>query len=177
MDRQMKFPIIALALGMVVVALGTAQPQEGGGGPPPPPARKIPGINAEDIFPNACVDCHVVIKEANVDARFSTHIAKWKEGAEPKLVELAKAASVDASVIKGVHPEAAGTLDDIPNGCLACHTKDSNAAPPFARFIHLIHFTGGDESPFFTFYQGECTHCHKFNAKNGEWSIPSAPGN
>lgn len=175
MDRQVKFLITALALGMVVATLGTAQPEEGGGPPPPPPARKIPGINAEDLYPNGCVDCHVVMKEMNMDVRLSTEMAEWGEEVDPKWVDLAKAASFDASVITGVHPEVSDALKDVPNGCLECHKKDSKTAPPFARLLHLIHLTGGDESPFMTYNQGECTHCHKLDGKTGEWRIPSAP--
>ncbi len=49
----------------------------GCGAPPMPPARKIPGITAPDTHPGACVDCHIVYKEMNLDARFSTLVKGW----------------------------------------------------------------------------------------------------
>jgi hypothetical protein len=41
--------------------------------------------------------------------------------------------------------------------------------------MHKIHLSGGEENRFLTVYQGECTHCHKFNVPTGLWSLPSAP--
>ena len=32
-----------------------------------PPARKIPGMTAADTHPGACVDCHIIYKEMNLD--------------------------------------------------------------------------------------------------------------
>ena len=41
--------------------------------------------------------------------------------------------------------------------------------------IHEIHLTGGDTNHFLTMFQGECTLCHKLDAKSGAWAIPSGP--
>jgi hypothetical protein len=48
-------------------------------------------------------------------------------------------------------------------------------APPFVCPMHAMHLVGGQDSHFMTFYQGECTHCHKLDQKSGAWSLPSGP--
>jgi len=74
-----------------------------GGPPPPPPVRAIPGLTAEDPHPHACVDCHVVMKDFDMDVRISTLMGKWTEGVEPKLLSAAKAASTSPGKISGKH--------------------------------------------------------------------------
>jgi hypothetical protein len=39
--------------------------------------------------------------------------------------------------------------------------------------VHLIHLTGGQENHYIAIFQGECTHCHKFNPNTGKWFLPS----
>ena len=58
-----------------------------------PPSRMIPGINAPDENPHACVDCHTKVPEQNLDARFSTLLAEWSEKVEPRLLAKAQAAA------------------------------------------------------------------------------------
>lgn len=152
-----------------------APPSSPGAPPAPPSARKIPGINAPDPFPNACVSCHVNMPEQNMDARFSTLMKGWREKVEPGLLAKAQAAAPAGVTLKGKHPAITSALRNIPDGCLKCHGAESKKAPPFARMIHLVHLTGGDENHFMTMFQGECTDCHKLNATTGAWSIPSAP--
>jgi len=41
------------------------------------PARNIPGLTAEDKFPNGCVDCHIKMPDINQDERISTLMSKW----------------------------------------------------------------------------------------------------
>jgi hypothetical protein len=143
--------------------------------PAMPSARKVPGINAPDLFPNACVSCHTNMPERGVDARISTMIQVWREKVDPALLAKAQAAAPAGVTLKGKHPAATAALKDIPAGCIKCHDSDSKKAPPMARMSHLIHLAGGDENPFLAVSQGECTHCHKLNLETGAWSIPSAP--
>jgi len=175
--RALSRCLVAVVLGsLFLAALVAAQSDEPQGGPPPPPPmRAIPGLTADDPHPNACVDCHVVMTEPPMDVRLSTQMAQWNEKVEPRVLAAAKAAAVDPEKITGKHPKAAGALKNIPAGCLVCHGKDSKNAPPFARMIHLIHLTGGDANPYMTFYQGDCTHCHKLDTATGAWRIPSGP--
>ena len=164
---------LALLVGIALAAQPPATAP--GGPPPPPPPRQIPGLNAADPHPHGCVDCHVNMKDFNMDVRLSTLLGKWSAGVEPKLLEAAKAAAIDPAKITGKHPAAAGALKSIPNGCMPCHGKTSKTGPPFARLIHKIHLVGGDSNLYMGYYQGDCTHCHKIDTKTGAWSMPSAP--
>ncbi len=141
----------------------------------PPPARKIPGINAVDPFPHACVDCHIDYPEMKLDARFGTMMAQWNQQVPPELLAKAQASAPKGVTLKGKHPKAAFALQDIPAKCLVCHTKASKMAPPFAAMLHNIHLTGGEQNHFMTMFQGECTYCHKLDTLSGNWSIPSGP--
>lgn len=171
-----RIPVVVVLASLLLAAVVTAQSEETQEGPPPPPPlREIPGLTAEDPHPNGCVDCHVVLTQPPMDVRISTLLAQWNEKVEPKLLAAAKAAAADPEKITGRHPKAAGALKNIPGGCLMCHGKDSKNAPPFARMIHLIHLTGGSENPYMTYYQGDCTHCHKLDTRTGTWRIPSGP--
>jgi len=171
-----------LAAGLFLACLtllpgaGTAFAQPPAGAPPMPPARKIPGITAPDTHPGACVDCHIVYKEMNLDARFSTLAKGWTTQVTPALLAYAKGAAPAGLTITGRHPAipAAG-FENIPGFCLACHGKASKVAPPFSRMLHEVHLSGGDENHFLTLFQGECTLCHKLNTKTGAWTIPSGP--
>lgn len=157
-----------------VLALGAASLAPAAEGPPPP-ARKIPGITAEDRFPNGCVDCHLNYVDRKMDTRFGTLLKAWGEKVDPKLLAKAQAAAPEGLTLKGRHPSALGSLAGVPGKCLACHGKASKTAPPFAGMIHAIHLTGGESNPFLTVFQGECTHCHKMDLATGRWRLPSAP--
>lgn len=138
-----------------------------------PPARQIPGLTAEDHFPNGCVDCHINMPERKQDERISTLMARWNKDAGPKLLKHAQAAAPAGVALKGKHPTATGSLKNIPAACMTCHGGRSKTAPPFATMLHAIHLSGGEENHFMTVFQGECTHCHKLNAGTGAWSTPS----
>lgn len=165
-----------LACLALLPGAGTASAQPPAGAPPMPPARKIPGITAPDTHPGACVDCHIVYKEMKLDARFSTLVKGWATEVPPALLAHAKGAAPAGLMIKGKHPvvPAAG-FKNIPGSCLACHGTTSKIAPPFNRLIHEVHLSGGDKNHFLTLFQGECTLCHKLDAKTGAWAIPSGP--
>src|SRR5512138_3267704 len=89
-----------------------------------PPVRSIPGINAPDQFPGACVSCHVNMPERNMDARFSTLLKGWTQRVEPALLEKAQAAAPEGVVLKGKHPAITTALKDVPAGCIKCHGRD-----------------------------------------------------
>lgn len=126
-----------------------------------------------DPFPNGCVSCHVVDKAKGTDHRLSTALAKWTSGkVDAGLLAKSKASAPAGLTLKGKHPSAEDSLEDIPSGCLDCHGLDSKKAPPFARLMHVVHLTGANNAYVAT-YKGDCTNCHKLDAKTGEWSIPS----
>jgi len=137
------------------------------------PARKIPGITTKDEFPKACVDCHVNRKD--MPGSLSAHLKEWTVKVDPKLLAKAQASAPKGMTLKGKHPNVAAMVKEIPKGCLTCHAKESKMAPAFATMLHAIHLTGGEDNPFLTTFQGECTDCHKLNATTGQWSLPSAP--
>ena len=143
--------------------------------PAPPPARMIPGINTMDPFPRGCVDCHINYVEMEMDTRFSTLLNQWAESVEPGLLERARNSAAGDLVLQGRHPVDDAMLDDIPAGCIACHGRESDIAPPFASMIHNVHLVGGEENHFMTQFQGECTYCHKLDMTTGQWTMPSAP--
>jgi hypothetical protein len=173
--RGLRIVVAAVVAICCVGSVVLSQPEkQEGGPPPPPPVRAIPGLTAPDPNPNGCVDCHVNMKEYNMDVRISTIMSRLTEGVEPKLLSAARASAADSTKIKGRHPKVTVAGKEIPGTCLVCHGRGSTSAPPFARMIHLIHLTGGDSNLYLGYYQGDCTHCHKLDQKTGVWSIPSA---
>lgn len=139
-----------------------------------PASSQSPGVAAKDAYPNGCVDCHVAGKDG--DMRMSALMAKWTTAVPEALVAKAKAASVDASKIKGKHLAVPNAKANIPQTCLGtCHKKGSTIAPPFATLMHTIHLLGGSQNRFLTANQGACTHCHKLDQKTGAWKIASGP--
>lgn len=163
-----RFTTLTLACCTAALALLTALPAAAAA----PAARKVPGVNAPDAFPRGCVDCHV--SKPGLDARLSSQLARWTAGkVDAGLLAQAQGAAPAGLKLKGKHPDAEDALTDIPVGCQDCHSDDSKKAPPLARLVHRIHLTGGDQNHFLTEYQGECTHCHKLDAKTGAWSMPS----
>lgn len=159
-----KFVLVAVLL----LAAGRAHAEGPGAFPP---ARKVPGISAEDVFPRACVSCHAVVPQK--DARLSTFMKQAEVAVEPGLLAKAQAAAPSGVTLKGKHPSLGASMGAVPGSCLKCHGKDSRHAPPFARLLHLVHLEGGEQNHFMTLFQGECTHCHKLDAKTGVWSVPS----
>ncbi len=158
------------ALAFLTVTVPVCPAQEAP--PPPPPPRDIPGITADDPFPQACVSCHIVLPDG-MDVRLSTLMAGWTEGVDSVLLAIAQSAAPAGVTLTGVHPDVPAAVTDIPNGCLACHSRSSPLAPPFARLLHRIHLTGGEQSIFLSMFQGECTYCHKLDLSTGAWSMPS----
>lgn len=134
------------------------------------------GSAAVDPSPNGCVSCHVLDKSKGVDERLSVKLKEWTAGKiEPGLLAQSKASSPTGLTLKGKHPAAEDSLDDIPGACLDCHDTGSKKAPPFARLLHLVHLSGGVKNTYVTTFKSDCTHCHKLNTQTGEWSMPSGP--
>lgn len=130
---------------------------------------------ATDAYPNGCVSCHVLNKEKAQDHRISTLLKTWTAGKiDADLLAMSKASMPKGVALKGKHPGAEDSLDDIPSSCLDCHGSDSKKAPPFTQLMHLVHLTGA-KNDFVTTFKGDCTTCHKLDAKTGVWSIPSGP--
>lgn len=102
-----------------------------------------PAAAAPDANPQACVSCHVLDKQKSQDHRLSTLLAAWSAGkVDADLLAKSKASSPAGVVLKGKHPAAEDSLEDIPAACLDCHGPDSKKAPSFARLMHLVHLTG-----------------------------------
>ena len=137
-----------------------------------PPAREIPGINAEDAFPGACVDCHVNDPESGQDHRLSTLIGRWNSSVEPEVLEIARAVSGTEAEFEGTHPRIPAARMEIPGDCLACHGNGEEDSMPLAAFVHVAHLAGGDESVYLRLFRGECTHCHKLDRQTGAWQVP-----
>ncbi|HET9694868.1 MAG TPA: hypothetical protein VFP48_10815 [Steroidobacteraceae bacterium] len=134
-----------------------------------------PAARAADAFPNACVSCHVVDKATGKDHRLSSALKAWTAGKiDSELLAQTKSSMPTGVATKGKHPGADDSLEDIPNACLDCHDAGSKKAPPFTRLMHLVHLTGA-KNVFVTAFKGDCTACHKLDARSGEWSIPSGP--
>ena len=165
-EKLLRATSYAFILFAVSVATGQTAPK----GPP-----ALPGITAKDLYPRACVDCHVSYLEQKMDLRFSALLKQWTEKVDPQLLKREAASAPPGLTLKGKHPAVSAALKNIPKACLPCHGAASKTAPPFSRMMHVIHFTGGKENRFLTVFQGGCTHCHKFNTATGTWSLPSGP--
>ncbi len=165
--------LIATVLVSIFLMPALARMAQKGGGPPP--TRDIPGITSPDQFPRGCVDCHIDRPDIGRDVRLSTILREWSEEVPSGFLAKAQAASPEGVTLTGKHPAVEQALKDIPGGCLECHGEYSKGVPTLSRMMHLYHLTGGNENPYLSIFQGECTHCHKFDSKTGEWSIPSGP--
>jgi cytochrome c553 len=155
---------------LLVTAHGVALAQEA----PLPAPRSIPGINAPDPFPQACVSCHVVLPDGR-DVRLSTLVRRWQTGVDSAMLAIAQSAAPAGLTLSGRHPDVPQALSDIPAGCLICHGRSATQAPPFSRLLHRIHLASGETGLFLSMFQGECTFCHKLDKTSGAWSIPSGP--
>ncbi len=134
------------------------------------------GLAAVDPYPNGCVSCHVLDKAQGVDIRLSVALKEWTAGKiEPGLLAKSKAAAPAGLALKGKHPAAEDSLEDIPGACLDCHDAGSKKAPSFLRLLHLVHLAGGVHNTYVTTFKSDCMHCHKLSTQTGEWSMPSAP--
>lgn len=166
--------LILLTTGLLAVPAGGAAAQADA--PAHPPIRAIPGITADDPFPGGCVDCHVYRPDEELDVRISALMARWYVAVEPALLERVRGVAGKAGVqLRGRHPEVPASLKDIPDGCMRCHRRGSEEAPPFGALVHALHLVGGESNVFLTTFQGECTYCHKLDAATGAWSLASGP--
>jgi len=131
---------------------------------------------AGDQFSKGCVSCHTVDEAKGADHRLSVALGEWTAGkVGAGLLAKSKASAPSGVTLKGKHPAADDSLEDIPGACLDCHESGSRKAPPFSQLMHLVNLTGGTDNVFVSAFQGDCTHCHKLDAKTGAWSLPSSP--
>ena len=135
-----------------------------------PKARSIPGVNVPDQFPKACVSCHKNYPDMKFDGRLSTILTSWNEAVDPKILTKAQAVAPEGIVLKGKHSFKVTAETSIPETCNKCHGKMKNA-PVLSQLLHAIHLKG-DDNHFISMFQGECTHCHKLDAK-GVWTVPN----
>jgi len=168
--KYLKFALLGVALVVTLTVLHKVNAASPEAAPTP---RAIPGINADDMFPSGCVNCHLNFTDRNMDTRISTSLTKWTEKVDPKLLEKAQASSVEGVVLAGRHPAATESLADIPLACIECHRSMPEKAPSFGPMVHLVHLSGGQENHYMTLFQGECTHCHKLDLQTGKWFMPS----
>jgi hypothetical protein len=129
---------------------------------------------AKDDFPKACVDCHIKTPDGK-DMRLGTLAKAWATKVPPGLLAKVSPVMPKGVALKAKHPPlAAAMLKDIPATCQKCHAAASKTMPPLAPMVHAIHF-GGDKNEFVSKFGGQCTHCHKVNAKAGVMGVPSGP--
>jgi len=157
---RLRTPFAAVAAASVALALAQ-----------PPGAWAEQGAQAKDAFPNGCVDCHTSTSKGG-DTRLSTPLKQWMTAVEPALLDKTKASVTDPSKVKGKHPAVPKAAAALPQSCMTCHRRGSTVAPPFATLMHTVHLTGAGNQ-FVAQFQGQCTHCHKMDAKTGAWRIPS----
>lgn len=135
-----------------------------------PATRAIPGINAKDAYPSACVSCHMK-RPDGTDMRLSTLLGGWNGKVDAKKLAAMQAFVPKGMTLKGKHPMIA--VKEVPASCMKCHSGTSKGIPPFPPLIHGIHLAKGDQSEFVKQFQGECTHCHKLDKATATWSLPS----
>ena len=139
-----------------------------------PPVGKGPGLNAQDPFPRACVDCHVYLPAEKRDLRLTTLLKHMSVKTEPSLLSRLSNITPGGKPLQGRHPEVNSSKLSIPADCISCHKENSSSAPPFAGMMHLIHLSG-ENNHYLALFQGECGFCHKFDTKIGAWTVPSSP--
>ena len=158
--------LVPMAIALLTLASKAGEVQ--------PSLPAIPGLTVEDRFPRACVDCHIVVPDSGMDERLSTKLRA--EQFNPTQLARIRAILPDPMKITGRHPRLPDPIfRNVPAGCLTCHRDNQANLPSLAPMIHAIHLTGGSENHYLTLFGGQCTNCHKFNATNGRWSIPSGP--
>lgn len=158
---------VALMLSLGALLLSPAVAEE-------PPLPAIPGITAADPFPDGCIDCHIERPQDGMDVRISTKMNRWYERVDPKVLERVRGVTAGTMDLSGKHPLlATQSYEDIPASCTECHARAQEGLLSIGPILHTLHLTGGRENHFLTLFGGECTHCHKFDADTGVWSIPS----
>jgi len=175
MHKATRFMGVVISSVLWILPLAPQAQTEAGGPAEMPPARAIPGISAEDQFPNACVDCHIDYTDINLDTRFRTLMAQWAEKVDSGVLEIARDVGGPGINLVGVHPLVDAALHDIPAACFSCHQSGASGVVPLVPLLHRIHVGGGSDAVFLRVFQGECTHCHKLDRTTGQWHVPSGP--
>lgn len=175
MHKATRLMVVVISSALWIFPPAPQAQSESGGPAEMPPARAIPGISAEDQFPNACVDCHINYTNIDLDERFRTLMAQWAEEVDPAVLAIARDVGGAGVKLTGVHPRVDAALQDIPAACISCHQSGASGVVPLVPLLHKIHVGGGSEAVFLRIFQGECTHCHKLDRITGQWRVPSAP--
>lgn len=165
LNRNVTLFIIVLLLTLTFDILLTA-PQES-------QVRNIPGITADDTYPLACVSCHKNYQDGKGDLRITTIMKDLAEKVDPAHLAKYQAAAPEGVTLKGKHPTKSNENTSVPEDCNKCHGKSMKTALPLGQIIHIAHLTGGKDNKFITMFNGDCSHCHKFDAKMGTWSHPN----
>lgn len=177
-EKILRVLVIALGLMFLWRTASFAQDEPPAGAPPEMPApRLVPGINSDDPFPDACVDCHINYVDMGMDTRLSTILANWSVAVEPEILAIAQLVAGPAAVLAGRHPKLPVQRMDIPGDCLVCHESGTEDVVPLAAFLHKVHLLGGDTSVYMRVFQGECTYCHKLDSTTGSWRVPDGTEN
>ena len=159
----------ALAMWLVVFSTTSANQDQTAGGAAS--IRSIPGLTGPDTHPEACVSCHIEMKDIGLDARLSTALSDWEQRVPDKVLEIARDLTGSPDILTGKHPVLALPLEDVPSSCVDCPDVASTA-PPFGPLIHLAHYQGGESNHFLSVFGGECSLCHKIDWDTGTWRIP-----
>lgn len=158
--------ILAIVLIAISYNILTPAPQEN-------QLRNIPGLTSADMFPMACVSCHKNYPDMKMDARLTTIFKDLAEKVDPAKLAKYQAAAPEGVTLKGKHPTKTNENTSIPEDCNKCHGKSMKSALPLGQLIHIAHLTGGKDNKYMTMFNGDCTHCHKFDSKMGTWSHPN----
>jgi len=115
-------------------------------------SNPLPGINAEDKYPNGCVSCHVDAGGGN-DYRINVELKKVTD-----------------------HPDVGAMMNTLPKDCSMCH-KEGGAASPLNTITHKQHYANPGENHFVTEYDGACLACHALDLSTGAMTIKNGPKN
>ncbi|MEI6874416.1 MAG: hypothetical protein WCL50_04705 [Spirochaetota bacterium] len=118
----------------------------------PKPIPPLPGINAPDLQPKGCVDCH--INAGGKDFRLT----------------------VVLNSLKGGHPDVTKIVKNVPADCLKCHFASAKA-PVLGSMVHRNHFADQVDNDFLSLDKGSCLSCHNIDAKSGKIAYKNAPAN
>jgi hypothetical protein len=115
-------------------------------------AAFLPGILADDAYPNGCVSCHKNDADA-VPLKLNLMLAR----------------------IQG-HPKVDAIVKTAPKDCGMCHKAGAKMGD-LSPVVHKAHFAKKADSQFIKLFQGSCLHCHTMNLAGGMVTIKSGPKN
>ena len=134
---------VLLFAGLFVMSVGIAAA---------PAMPALPGINAPDAQPKACVDCHV--NAGGKDFRLSAVLAG----------------------LKGGHPDVSKLVRNVPSDCSKCHYASAKA-PALGGMVHRNHYANLVNNDFLITDKGSCLTCHNIDLKSGKIGWKNGPAN